>query len=205
MQKQLTAQNQTVLYSLKVSRRARRLRISVACDSSVVLTVPQGLNLGVAERFFESKLSWVLKTLEYFKPYKNRPVIKFGRREYLQYRERALALAAAKVRQYNQVYNFNYQKIGVKNQKTRWGSCSKQGNLNFNYKIVFLPERLCDYLVVHELCHLAQFNHSRKFWNLVAEVIPDYLDRRKELRKNKVDFFKNDWASQRTEEICPAG
>jgi hypothetical protein len=70
----------------------------------------------------------------------------------------------------------------IKNTSSRWGSCSRLGNLNFNYKIVFLPPELQDYLVVHELCHLGQFNHSQSFWNLVKKTIPEYLRLRKNLR-----------------------
>lgn len=174
--------NQDIPYKLNISKRARRMRISVACDSSVVLTVPMGFNLGAAEKFFLEKVSWIKKTLTKFEPFKNRPIIKSGRREYLKYRAQAKALAQAKVRQVNQFYNFQHGRISIKNQKTRWGSCSKKGNLNFNYKIVHLPEPLLDYLVAHELCHLKEFNHSRNFWLLVSKTVPDFRLRRRELK-----------------------
>jgi predicted metal-dependent hydrolase len=87
-----------------------------------------------------------------------------------------------RIEYYNQYYGFKYNKINIKNQKTRWGSCSKKGNLNFNYKILFLSAETRDYIVVHELCHLKEFNHSKKFWNLVAETIPNYLQIRKNLK-----------------------
>ncbi len=74
------------------------------------------------------------------------------------------------------------------NQRTKWGSCSKKGNLNFNYKIALMPEKIADYIVVHELCHLKEFNHSRKFWNLVVKIIPDYLEIKKELKNKSLIF-----------------
>ncbi|MDE1924740.1 MAG: M48 family metallopeptidase [Patescibacteria group bacterium] len=74
------------------------------------------------------------------------------------------------------------KKIFIKNLKTRWGSASKNGNLNFHYKILFLPPHLASYLVVHEVCHLKEFNHSKEFWALVASELPDYKKLRKELR-----------------------
>ena len=83
---------------------------------------------------------------------------------------------------FNQIYGFQYNKINIRNQKTRWGSCSKKGNLNFNYKIALLPEKYADYIVVHELCHLKEFNHSRSFWNLVARTIPDFRERKKRIK-----------------------
>ncbi len=95
------------------------------------------------------------------------------RREYLKYKEQARALVHAKLEHWNTHYNLSYNKVFIKNQKTKWGSCSTKRNLNFSYRIVLLPEDLQDYLVVHELCHLQEMNHGEHFWNLVAETIPD--------------------------------
>lgn len=102
---------------------------------------------------------------------------------YAKYKELALEIAHRKMEEFNKVYNFKYNRISIKNQKTRWGSCSKSGNINFNYKIALLSDRLTDYIIVHELCHLGEFNHSKNFWNLVEKTIPDYEQRREELKK----------------------
>ncbi len=83
---------------------------------------------------------------------------------------------------YNGVYNFRLRRVFIKNTKARWGSASSRGNLNFNYKIIFLPPALCDYIIVHELCHLAEFNHSPKFWALVARACPEHKVLRRRLR-----------------------
>ena len=107
---------------------------------------------------------------------------KGSRQNYLQYKEHARALAHEKIVHYNMHYNFKVGRVTVRNQTSRWGSCSKQGNLNFNYRIALLPTRLSDYIVVHELCHLGEFNHSEKFWALVARTMPDWKTLRKELR-----------------------
>jgi predicted metal-dependent hydrolase len=77
---------------------------------------------------------------------------------------------------------FEYGKIFIKNQRTRWGSCSSKKNLNFNYRIALLPAELQDYLVVHELCHLQEFNHGKKFWDLVGGQIPGYKELDKRLK-----------------------
>lgn len=182
LKKQLKLQNQSFPYSVRLSRRARRMRIAVYCDSSVVLTLPFGFKELAAEKFIKQKLHWIVKSLNYFRPFRNRVVIKSGRREYIKYRVAALELAKAKVFQWNKFYNFVHNRINIKNQTTRWGSCSKKGSLNFNYKIVHLPEALVDYLVVHELCHLKEFNHSRSFWHLVGQTMPDYKNLRQELK-----------------------
>jgi predicted metal-dependent hydrolase len=109
---------------------------------------------------------------------------KLGRRDYLKHKESARALVAERVLHFNKIYQHSYNKIAIRNQKTRWGSCSSKGNLNFNYKILFLPEALRDYVIVHELCHLKEFNHSKKFWDLVAVAIPDHSEVRKELKSH---------------------
>jgi predicted metal-dependent hydrolase len=158
------------------------MRISVSRESKVVVTLPWGLNQSSAIRFVLSKQDWIIKSLEYFKNFKCRILPKSGKREYLKYKNLALGLAQKKVIQWNKIYGFAYNRIGIKNQKTRWGSCSKKGNLNFNYKIAHLPEYLVDYLVVHELCHLREFNHSKKFWALVGQAVPNYKKCRRELR-----------------------
>lgn len=188
MQKELTLENQNISYSIRMSRRARRARISVGCDAAVVVTLPWGFRENAAENFVKQKFNWIVKSLNYFARYKHQPIIKSGRRDYLKYKPQALVLAKAKVVQWNSCYGFSYNRISIKNQKTRWGSCSKKGNLNFNYKIVHLPEKLTDYLIVHELCHLKEMNHGRNFWNLVAQAIPDYKNSRRELRNFGVNL-----------------
>ena len=103
---------------------------------------------------------------------------------YLKYKNQATVLVKEKLEYFNQFYNYKYNRIVIRNQKTRWGSCSKRGNLNFNYKVALLSEKEVNYIVVHELCHLGEFNHSKKFWDLVEKTIPDYKDARNSLRIN---------------------
>ena len=103
--------------------------------------------------------------------------------EFIQYKNQALATAQNKIAHFNAFYKFKVNRVTIKNQKTRWGSCSKKGNLNFNYKIALLPPHLSDYVIVHELCHLEQLNHSPAFWNLVAKTIPQYKKIKKEFKK----------------------
>ena len=105
-------------------------------------------------------------------------------KKYKENKERALLIVKDRIEYFNTFYNFKWNRIVIRNQKTRWGSCSKKGNLNFNYKIALLPPKSADYIIVHELCHLGEFNHSQKFWDLVGETIPDYKAIRKDLRKN---------------------
>ncbi|MEK7164970.1 MAG: M48 family metallopeptidase [Patescibacteria group bacterium] len=96
---------------------------------------------------------------------------------------RARVLVKAKLEYWNQFYNFSYNHVASKAHKSRWGSCSRLKNLNFNCKIIFLPEALVDYIVVHELCHLQELNHGKNFWHLVGQAMPDWKIRRQALRK----------------------
>lgn len=98
------------------------------------------------------------------------------------YRKQARAVFAERVRLWNERYGFAYGRITVKDQRTRWGSCSRQGNLNFNWRLLLAPLPVLDYVVVHELAHLREQNHSPRFWALVATVCPDYKLRRRWLR-----------------------
>lgn len=117
----------------------------------------------------------------------------FGRRNYLEYKEPARELVLRRVEYFNSIYNFPYGRISIRNQRTRWGSCSKKGNLNFNYKIVLIPEKLADYIIVHELCHLKEFNHSKRFWALVAKTFPDYKKIKQDLRNPEILTKDSPW------------
>lgn len=162
----------------------KNIRITITRDGQIKVSKPRNISIAQVESFLLSKSTWINHHLERIKntPKKEIDKSKLTRKDYLLYKKIAQELAEKKLHFYNQYYNFNYKKISIKNTKTRWGSCSRRGNINFNFKIALIPEKLVDYIIVHELCHLGQFNHSEKFWNLVAETIPDYLERVKELK-----------------------
>lgn len=109
-----------------------------------------------------------------------------SKKKYELYKEVARALVHQKIAELNSHYGYTLNKIFIKNSRTRWGSCSSRGNLNFNYRIIFLRPELQDYLVAHELCHLAAFDHGPEFWGRVAEVVPDYKKLRHEIRRIRI-------------------
>jgi predicted metal-dependent hydrolase len=106
-------------------------------------------------------------------------------RDYLALKEHARELVHARLAHFNQHYNFSYNRVSIKNTKTKWGSCSSKRNLNFSYKIITLPPELQDYLIVHELCHLSEMNHRKGFWDLVGETIPNPIALHTKLRYNE--------------------
>ncbi|MBU6500644.1 MAG: M48 family metallopeptidase [Patescibacteria group bacterium] len=189
MQKQIALQNKKVAYILRKSKRARRMRLAVYCDGSVVVTMPHDLQETIAERFIREKTEWLFSKLAFFKQFEGKPVARYSHDDYLKYKDGALALVQDKVNHFTSQHGYRYNKIAIKNQKTCWGSCSRKANLNFNYKILFLPENIQNYIVAHELCHLKEFNHSKQFWKLVANVIPEYMEIRNQLKKSGVSFY----------------
>ena len=103
-------------------------------------------------------------------------------KHYRAHKERARIIIHTRLEYWSAVTGYQYKKVAIRNQRTRWASCSELGNLNFSYKLIFLPEAVFDYIIVHELCHLVEMNHGPRFWALVEAVIPDYRVRIKELR-----------------------
>lgn len=103
-------------------------------------------------------------------------------KQYYQHRTEAKELIEERLNYWSRLSGLKFNRVIVRNQKTRWGSCSARGNLSFNYKMMFLPVCLVDYIIVHELCHLKELNHSKRFWLLVEKQLPDYQKSLKELK-----------------------
>ena len=108
---------------------------------------------------------------------------KLTREKVIALAEEALKVIPARVEYFAKVIGVTYGKITIRNQKTRWGSCSSKGNLNFNCLLMLAPPEVLDYVVVHELCHRKQMNHSKAFWLEVEKVLPDYKEARKWLKE----------------------
>ena len=176
-------------YKLKISKRAKRMRLAVFCDGTVVVTTPLGIDQSIIEKFLADKKQWIMDKINFFKSIDSKAIRTFSENDYVKYKDEAFALVCERVKFFNRKYNFLINKINIKNQKTRWGSCTKSKNLNLNYKIIFLPKKHQDYIIVHEMCHLKEFNHSHKFWSLVSKTLPDYLEIKVELRNHEL-FYK---------------
>jgi predicted metal-dependent hydrolase len=104
------------------------------------------------------------------------------------YRERAREIINERVGTYASGYGFQYQGIKITSAKTRWGSCSSKGSLNFSWRLILAPLEQVDYVVVHELVHTVIHNHSKRFWNKVEKILPDFKERKKWLRKYGVQL-----------------
>ncbi len=117
---------------------------------------------------------------------KRRRITQASKLRYQEHAPEARRLVHARLEEFSKFYNVKVGRISIRNQGTRWGSCSKAGNLNFNYRLALIDSDLADYVIVHEVCHLLEFNHSAAFWSLVAQAVPDYRARRRRLKALKL-------------------
>lgn len=170
-------------YTIRTHKKAKSLKLTVYPDGRIAITVPTRipkiLRAPLAAEFVREREQWIRKALSQSTGAR----VVHSPEEIREYSKQALLLVQERLQHFNTIYGFTYSKIVIKNQRTRWGSCTRTGNLNFNYKIALLSPEIADYLVVHELCHRGQMNHSASFWKLVARTIPDFVERRKGLRK----------------------
>jgi predicted metal-dependent hydrolase len=184
MQGQIQVKDKKINYQIKNSSRAKKIRLAVYLDGSVVATKPRGVSIFFVERFIKQKVNWILNKINAFDDL-NITLPKATKEDYLANKSRAVELVNTKISELNRIYNFQVNKVNVRNQRTRWGSCSSKYNLSFNYRVIYLSDRLVKYIVVHELCHLKELNHSKSFWKLVEKAVPDYISIRKELKDTK--------------------
>jgi predicted metal-dependent hydrolase len=183
MEKEIIINGQKLKYLSRRYRRSRNLRLAIGSDGRLVASKPWYASERMLQDFITERAEWVLEKLEAFRSKNGNKTPADRRAEYLIHKERARDLILDKLEEFNRFYQFSFKSVSIRNQTSRWGSCSATGSLNFNYKLVLLPEPLLDYVVVHELCHLKEPNHSIRFWRLVEQKIPDHKVLRKELRK----------------------
>lgn len=175
--------NKLIQYTLVKTPKSRSLRLAISVSGTLTVKVPTRADNGLIERFIRSKSTWILKHLTRIEKNPKTILSHDTKGDYIRYKDSALLLANKRLEHFNQLYNTHWKSVTIRNQKTRWGSCSKNGSLNFSYKIILLDPELCDYIIVHELCHLLEFNHSPKFWKLVERAVPNYLELRTRIKQ----------------------
>lgn len=165
----------------------KTVAIQVNSDRSVTVRAPRSASEKDIEEILKKKKAWISKHIEKIKETKERfeaePTEKLTREKVIALADEALKVIPERVEYFAKVIGVTYGKITVRNQKTRWGSCSSKGNLNFNCLLMLAPPEVLDYVVVHELCHRKQMNHSKAFWLEVEKVLPDYKEARKWLKE----------------------
>ena len=172
----------SIEYAVRESTRAKKMRVTVFPGGKVVVTAPSRMPGAHIDRFLVRHSRWLERTLTRLEHKPERIVLPQGKHAYSRDRTGASILVRGRLGHFNAQYHFKVLSFSIRNQKSRWGSCSHRGHLSFNFRIVHLPAALADYIVVHELCHLKEMNHSRAFWALVAKTIPAHRKLRKELQ-----------------------
>lgn len=174
--------------SYEVIRSGRKTSaIEVKRDGTVVVRCPLRTADSEIGKFVEKHREWILQhRKEVLDRLEKRTV--YTEAQVKEFRQHARWMLAQKTWQWARKMQVTYGKLTIRQQATRWGSCSARGNLNFNWKLVLVPEELVDYVVVHELAHRKEMNHSPGFWKIVEEQLPDYRERRKRLREYEVEI-----------------
>ncbi|MBO4309824.1 MAG: M48 family metallopeptidase [Lachnospiraceae bacterium] len=170
----------------KIIRSSRRtMAIEIKPDGQILVRIPNRVSDAQARKFVESKADWIKKTLLKIesRAQNEAPIVKFTDTELKIIKKKAKKEIPVLVDMYASKIGVSYNRISIRAQKTLWGSCTAEGNLNFNCLLVLLPERIMRYVVVHELCHRKEMNHSKRFWYEVSKIIPDYRELRKQLKE----------------------
>ena len=167
---------------LRSHPRARSLRVRVHPGGRVSVTAPRRVSLATVESFLEHHRGWIERARAKLSAQPAPTPKADARKLYALHKAAARRLAYAMIAKFAPLYGVRVRAVSIRDQKSRWGSCSRRGTLSFNYRIALLPEHLAAYIVVHELCHLLEFNHSERFWSHVARVVPEHRIYRKTLR-----------------------
>ena len=183
---------------LLVRSSRKTLAVQIRADGTVIARAPLRMPKDRILCFLSEKASWIRMQqgrMQEREKMRQQARIHLDAAQEKELRERAKSVLAQRTAYFARQIGVTYGRITVRDQKTRWGSCSQTGNLNFNFRLILAPSEVLDYVVVHELCHRRQMNHSTQFWQEVAQVLPDY-------RKRKAWLTENGWRLMG--ELCPA-
>ena len=166
-------------YQLIRSER-KTVSLQITQEGELVVRAPKRMAKAEIDRFVESKRGWIEKHAQN----QEQDVPKMTEAEFDTLVRHALEVIPEVVARFAPVVGVTYGRITIRNQRTRWGSCSAQGNLNFNCVLMRAPDDVLEYVVVHELCHRKEMNHGPKFWAEVERVLPNCRESRKWLSVN---------------------
>ena len=171
-----------------VYSRRRTIGLEIKADGHVYARVPERIPNQYVMDFIKERQEWIVQKWflmeEKRRIREQRPLPDYVAHPELEaaYRKRARTQLEARAAYYAGLMGVTYNRIAIRAARTRWGSCSAQGNLNFHWKLILMPPEVLDYVVVHELAHRKEMNHSARFWAEVERILPDYKRRRKWLK-----------------------
>ena len=173
---------------IEIIRSSRKtLAIEIRPDMRVIVRAPHRAPNGYIEQFISDRADWIVEHLRRMEQ-KNRqcndtlPVKKLSNNDIKELADKACACIPGRVAHFAPLVGVTYGRITIRNQRTRWGSCSSRGNLNFNCLLMLAPPEVIDYVVVHELCHLREANHGPRFHALLDAYLPHWRDAERKLR-----------------------
>lgn len=169
-------------YELRTHPRSKRANLTMYPNGRILVTIPERATDAAAIRLIKKEKVWIFKNLKKSQSISTIQLPKISEKNTRLYKKKARDFVEERVNYFNNFYTFSYNRIAIRNQRTQWGSCSSKKNLNFNYRLIFLPEDIADYVIAHELCHLLEHNHSKNFWQLVNTLIPNYKECDKRLK-----------------------
>ena len=170
-----------------IKSNRKTVGIQVNADLSVTVRVPRKISSKDIERILKEKEPWLRKHIEQIRrqiqQYESMEIQKLTNEQIQKLMEKACKYIPERVSYYAKQVGVTYGRITIRKQKTRWGSCSSKGNLNFNYLLMLTPPEVLDYVIVHELCHRKEMNHSKAFWNEIEKIFPNYRESVKWLKE----------------------
>lgn len=175
-----------------IKSKRKTISIQIKDVDEVLVKAPVRMPDSEIQQFVAGHMSWIQKNLRKMEEQKaaEAAVAPLSEAEVRALGEKACQVILERVKHFAPIIGVTYGRITIRNQKSRWGSCSSKGNLNFNVGLMLVPPDVLDYVVVHELCHRLEMNHSTRFWNEVGKVIPDYKAKEKWLKENGNTIIK---------------
>ena len=169
------------LFVIRSNRKTIDVEVSY---KGIVVRAPQKMPDEEITAFLKKKEKWIERTLQKIETKKNATCDVLTSTEINELAEKAMAVIPEKVKHFASLFGVDYGRITIRNQRSRWGSCSSKGNLNFNCLLMFLPDEVVDSVVAHELCHRKHMNHSKAFYDELTGVFPNYQQCRTWLKEN---------------------
>ena len=176
-------------YELKRSNR-KTISVEINREAKIIVRAPLKMKISDIELFVQSKSDWIDKHLASIKEKLVSVPRKLTEEEKNEFKKNAKIIISPRVEYFAKLMDVSFGRITIKLQKTKFGSCSSKNNLNFNAIVALMPSEISDYVIVHELAHLKQMNHSIAFWKEVEKIIPDYKTKRKWLKENGTKYIQ---------------
>lgn len=178
-----------IVYELKRSKR-KSVSVEISRDAKVVVRAPLKMKKDDIDAFVEEKRDWINTNLSKMEEILKDAPEKLTDSELKALKKSARKMINERAEYFASLMGVSYNGIAVRAQKTRFGSCSSKKNLNFNIALALMPQEIMDYVIVHELAHLKEMNHSARFWSEVERLIPDYKKRRAWLMENGLKYIR---------------